>query len=61
MARPIPSTLLAALVWLALIKVCLHSQVKIESQLQLFVIAVRYLQSGQGESAIVCGANTHSW
>ncbi|TEB25720.1 ketoacyl-synt-domain-containing protein [Coprinellus micaceus] len=23
--------------------------------------AVRYLQSGQGESAIVCGANTHSW
>ncbi|KAF6747507.1 thiolase-like protein [Ephemerocybe angulata] len=23
--------------------------------------SVRYLQSGQGESAIVCGANTHSW
>ncbi|KAF8151526.1 hypothetical protein B0H34DRAFT_132545 [Crassisporium funariophilum] len=23
--------------------------------------AVQYLQSGQGESAIVCGANTHTW
>lgn len=24
-------------------------------------LAVRYLQSGEGESAIVCGANVHPW
>ncbi|KAJ2925849.1 hypothetical protein H1R20_g11245, partial [Candolleomyces eurysporus] len=31
------------------------------SGLVAFDQAVRYLRSGEGDSAIVCGANTHSW
>lgn len=31
------------------------------SGLIAFDQAVQYLQSGEGESAIVCGANTHAW
>ena len=32
-----------------------------QSRMLMISLAVQYLQSGQAESAIVCGANTHTW
>ena len=59
---PLQQTLLAVLDWLCLIKVRVHVFFKARQlEIQTPLIAVKYLQSGDGESAIVCAANTNLW
>ena len=38
-----------------------HYSYRYQFRMLMIFSAVQYLQSGQAESAIVCGANTHSW
>ena len=39
----------------------IHYSYRCQFGMLMVSLAVQYLQSGQAESAIVCGANTHSW